>query len=155
METGPEINVLYVDDEENNLVAFKATFRRNFKVFTALSAVDAKNILAENEIHVLITDQRMPVTTGSELLAQAVLDYPDQIRILLTGYSDIDALKDAINLGQIYCYLQKPWNEDELRDTINKAYAIYREKKDKEIYTGKLAESNEQLEFYLRQKLLS
>ena len=107
METGPEINVLYVDDEENNLVAFKATFRRNFKVFTALSAVDAKNILAENEIHVLITDQRMPVTTGSELLAQAVLDYPDQIRILLTGYSDIDALKDAINLGQIYCYLQK------------------------------------------------
>lgn len=155
METGQEISVLYVDDEENNLVAFKATFRRDFKVYTALSAADAKNILAENQIHVLITDQRMPVTTGSELLAQAVLDYPDQIRILLTGYSDIDALKDAINLGQIYCYLQKPWNEEELRDTIIKAFNIYKAKKEKEALTGKLMDANEQLEFYLRQKLLS
>lgn len=155
METGQEISVLYVDDEENNLVAFKATFRRDFKVFTALSAADAKNILAENQIHVLITDQRMPVTTGSELLAQAVLDYPDQIRILLTGYSDIDALKDAINLGQIYCYLQKPWNEVELRDTIIKAFNIYKAKKEKEALTGKLMDANDQLEFYLRQKLLS
>ena len=155
MNTGQEISVLYVDDEENNLVAFKATFRRDFKVFTALSAADAKNILAENQIHVLITDQRMPVTTGSELLAQAVLDYPDQIRILLTGYSDIDALKDAINLGQIYCYLQKPWNEDELRATIIKAFNIYKAKKEKEALTGKLMDANEQLEFYLRQKLLS
>ncbi|NUM31600.1 MAG: response regulator [Bacteroidetes bacterium] len=155
MENTQEISVLYVDDEENNLVAFKASFRREFKVFTALSAVDAKEILKNNIIHVLITDQRMPVTTGSELLAQAVQDYPDQIRILLTGYSDIDALKDAINLGQIYCYLQKPWNENELKDTIIKAYSIYKSKKDKEAYTGKLEESNEQLEFYLRQKLLS
>lgn len=155
MENTQEISVLYVDDEENNLISFKASFRRDFKVFTALSAADAKEILKDNQIHVLITDQRMPVTTGSELLAQAVKDYPDQIRILLTGYSDIDALKDAINLGQIFCYLQKPWNEDELRDTIIKAFTIYKEKKDKEAHTEKLTESNEQLEFYLRQKLLS
>ena len=115
----------------------------------------AKEILAQNEIHVLITDQRMPVTTGSELLAQAVKDYPDQIRIMLTGFSDMEALKDAINIGQIYCYLQKPWNDDELRSTINKAFSIYKLKREKEELTGKLMTTNEQLEFYLRQKLLS
>jgi response regulator RpfG family c-di-GMP phosphodiesterase len=155
MEQDQKISVLYVDDEENNLIAFKASFRRDFTIFTAISAVVAKEILAQNDIQVLITDQRMPVTTGSELLAQAVQDYPDQIRILLTGFSDIDALKDAINLGQIYCYLQKPWNEDELRSTIKKAFEIYRIKKEKEELTDKLSTTNEQLEFYLRQKLLS
>ena len=155
MEKEQKIHVLYVDDEENNLIAFKATFRRDFIIYTAISAAVAQHTLAENDIEVLITDQRMPVTTGSELLAQAVQDYPDQIRILLTGFSDIDALKDAINLGQIYCYLQKPWNEDELRETIKKAFEIYRLKKEKDDLTAKLALTNEQLEFYLRQKLLS
>lgn len=155
METVQEIHVLYVDDEANNLTAFKASFRRDFKIYTAISAEEAKKILADNSIHILITDQRMPETTGSQLLAQTVKDFPDQIRILLTGYSDIDALKDAINLGQIYCYLQKPWDETLLRDTINKAFSIYKSKKEKEALTGKLMDANEQLEFYLRQKLLS
>jgi response regulator RpfG family c-di-GMP phosphodiesterase len=155
MEQDSKIKVLYVDDEENNLIAFKASFRRDFTIFTAISAIAAKDILAENEINVLITDQRMPVTTGSELLAEVVKQYPDQIRILLTGFSDIDALKDAINLGQIYCYLQKPWDEEELRSTIKKAFEIYRLKREQEELTQKLFTSNEQLEFYLRQKLLS
>lgn len=155
MEQANEIHVLYVDDEENNLIAFKASFRRDFKIFTALSADEAKVILKENEIHVLITDQRMPHTLGTELLAQAVLDFPDQIRIMLTGFSDMEALKDAINRGQIYCYLQKPWNDAELKETIQKAYEIYHLKKEKEELTKKLVQTNEQLEFYLRQKLLS
>jgi len=155
MEKGDEIHVLYVDDEENNLNAFKASFRRDFKVYTAISADDAKVILAETVIHVLITDQRMPGTTGTELLAQAVKDFPDQTRILLTGFSDIEALKDAINLGQIFCYLQKPWNDEELKETIKRAYQVYNLKKEKEALTEKLLVTNEQLEFYLRQKLLS
>jgi response regulator RpfG family c-di-GMP phosphodiesterase len=155
MEKGDEIHVLYVDDEENNLNAFKASFRRDFKVYTAISADDAKVILKDTEIHVLITDQRMPGTTGTELLAQAVKDFPDQTRILLTGFSDIEALKDAINLGQIFCYLQKPWNDDELKQTIKRAYQVYNLKKEKEALTEKLMITNEQLEFYLRQKLLS
>lgn len=155
MEENQKIHVLYLDDEENNLIAFKASFWRDFTIFTAISAAVAKEILAQNEIHVLITDQRMPVTTGSELLAQAVKDYPDQIRIMLTGFSDMEALKDAINIGQIYCYLQKPWNDDELRSTINKAFSIYKLKREKEELTGKLMTTNEQLEFYLRQKSLS
>ena len=155
MEQEGNINVLYVDDEEHNLVAFKASFRRFFTVFTAISAAAAQDILTENQIHVLITDQRMPETTGTELLAQAVKDYPDQTRILLTGYSDLEALKDAVNLGQIFCYLQKPWNDDELKETILKAYQVYHLKKEKEELTDKLLKTNEQLEFYLRQKLLS
>ncbi len=155
MIQGNEIRVLYVDDEENNLIAFKASFRRDFTIFTAISAADARVILAEKEIHVLITDQRMPETLGTELLAEAVKEFPDQIRILLTGFSDMEALKDAINRGQIYCYLQKPWNDVELKETIIKAYEIYYLKKEKEELTKKLLETNDQLEFYLRQKLLS
>jgi response regulator RpfG family c-di-GMP phosphodiesterase len=149
------INVLYVDDEENNLLAFKASFRRHFTVFTAISADEGSKILQSEEIHVLITDQRMPGTLGTELLAQAVKDYPDQIRILLTGFSDIEAIKDAINRGQIYHYLQKPWNDDELKSTIENAFKIYHLKKKQKELSEQLLVTNEQLEFMLRQKLLS
>jgi len=150
-----KINVLYVDDEENNLVAFKASFRRHFNIFTANSADEAKLILAQNEMHVLITDQRMPGTLGTELLAYAVKDYPDQIRILLTGFSDIEAIKKAINQGQIYHYLQKPWNDEELKKTVEEAYEIYHLKKKQQELNEQLLRVNEQLEFMLRQKLLS
>lgn len=155
MTNTSKITVLYVDDEENNLIAFKASFRRDFTIFTALSADEAKVILAANDIMILITDQRMPGTLGTELLAEVVQHSPDQIRILLTGFSDIDALKDAVNRGQIYSYLTKPWDDIELRNTIYKAHEIYMSKKNKDDLTNKLAENNEQLEFYLRQKLLS
>ena len=155
METKEAIHVLYVDDEENNLVAFRASFRRCFTVFTAGSADEAKLILKENEIHVLITDQRMPGTPGTELLAQVVKDFPDQIRILLTGFADLDALKDAINRGQIYHYLQKPWKDDELKDTIENAFKIYSLKRKQKELNEQLVLTNEQLEFMLRQKLLS
>ena len=155
MDTDKKINVLYVDDEENNLNAFKASFRRYFNIHTALSAAEANIILNENEIHVLITDQRMPGTLGTELLAQVVKKYPDQIRILLTGFSDIDAIKDAVNRGQIYHYLQKPWNDVELKETIENAYKIYDLKQKQEQLNQQLSVVNEQLEFMLRQKLLS
>lgn len=155
MSSDLNINVLYVDDEENNLKAFKASFRRYFNVFTAISADEAQKTLAENEIHVLITDQRMPGTLGTELLARAVQDYPDQIRILLTGFSDIEAIKDAINRGQIYHYLQKPWNDNDLKETIENAYKIYYLKKKQQELSQQLQLNNEQLEFMLRQKLLS
>lgn len=149
------INVLYVDDEENNLEAFKASFRRHFKIFTATSVDAGKEVLKEHEIQILITDQRMPGALGTDLLAQAVNDYPDQIRILLTGYSDVDAIKDAINRGQIYKYVEKPWNDDKLKEIIEEAYRIYSLKKYRENLTEELKLTNEQLEFMLRQKLLS
>jgi len=150
-----EINVLYVDDEENNLLAFKASFRRYFNIFTALSVSDARVVLSKNEIHVLITDQRMPGALGTDLLAEAVIDYPDQIRILLTGFSDLEAITDAVNRGQISYYLQKPWKDDALKATIEKSYAVYHLKKNKQEMTDRLELTNGQLEFMLRQKLIS
>jgi response regulator RpfG family c-di-GMP phosphodiesterase len=116
------IRVLYVDDEINNLEAFNAAFRREFEVFTAVSAAEASRILEDQTIHVLICDQRMPETTGTQLLADAVKKYPDQVRILLTAYADIEALIEAVNYGLIFKYLKKPWDENELRESIVSAY---------------------------------
>ena len=155
MSKDEKINVLYVDDEENNLASFKASFRRYFNIFTAISADEGKIILNQTDIQVLITDQRMPGTLGTELLAQVVKEYPDQIRILLTGFADIEAIKDAINRGQIYHYLQKPWNDDELKKTIEDAFEIYQLKKKQQELNEQILLTNQQLEFMLRQKLLS
>ncbi len=155
MEEGIKINVLYVDDEENNLVSFKASFRRYFSVYTANAADEARAILDKYIIHILITDQRMPGTLGTELLAQAAKDYPSQIRILLTGFTDVEALKDAVNRGQIFRYIEKPWNDYELKKTIEEAFHIYHIKKEQEELNKKILLTNEQLEFMLRQKLLS
>lgn len=126
------INILYVDDEDNNLVAFQATFRRYFNVYTANSAKEAEVMLAEKDIHVLITDQRMPVKSGTELLAEAVKKYPKQVRILLTGYSDMEAIIDAVNRGQIFKHLEKPWDEKELKSAIEDAYDIFDRNKQQE-----------------------
>jgi response regulator RpfG family c-di-GMP phosphodiesterase len=155
MEETIPITVLYIDDEVNNLNSFKATFRRVFKVLVAESGSLAVKLLAENEVHVIVSDQRMPDMTGIEFFESIINDYPDPIRMLLTGYADINAVIDAINKGQIYKYFSKPWNEDELKINIEKAYEIYRLKKDNEELTEKLVDANEKMEFLLRQKLLS
>ena len=124
------IRVLYVDDEENNLTAFNSAFRRYFDVYTASSAEAGRVILDKEDIHVLITDQRMPDETGTQLLKTAVEKYPDQVRILLTAYADIDAVISAINEGYIFRYLKKPWDELELKESIELAYENYRQLKD-------------------------
>jgi response regulator RpfG family c-di-GMP phosphodiesterase len=150
-----KIKVLYVDDEENNLTAFKANFRRLYDIFTATSAQEGKNILKEQKIHIIITDQRMPGITGVEFLESIIPEFPEPIRILLTGYADIEAVINAINKGQIYRYITKPWNDDELRSIIDSAYEVYSLREANKDLTAKLLKANEQLEFMLRQKLLS
>ncbi len=150
-----DIHILYVDDEQNNLTAFKATFRRDFKIFTAISAAEGVKVLDEEDIHILITDQRMPVMTGVEFLESILERYPDMIRILLTGYTDIEAVIDAINKGQVYRYITKPWDETELRMTIKNAFEVYNLKKENKELLIKLKRANEQLEFLLRQNLIS
>lgn len=150
-----KINLLYVDDEENNLMSFKATFRLKYNVMIAISAADAMKILESKPVEIIITDQRMPNMTGIQFLEKVLEKYPDPIRILLTGYTDMTAVIDAVNKGKIYHYLSKPWNEEMIDSTITKAYEVYC--KDLEIKTmnSKLATSNDQLEFLLRQSLLS
>lgn len=150
-----KIAILYVDDEENNLISFKATFRLKYNVYTALSGQEALKKLEEHTIHVIITDQRMPNMTGVEFLEQVLDKHIDPVRILLTGYTDMSTLVEAVNKGQIFHYLTKPWSEEELEQTIERAYSIYMEKEKIKQLNEKLSLSNEQLEFLLRQKLLS
>lgn len=155
MNSDTPINVLYVDDEVHNLNSFKAGFRRKFNIFTAESAVEGRKVLETELIHVIITDQRMPVTTGIEFLESIIPEFPDPIRILLTGYADINAVIDAINKGQVYKYIQKPWMDEDLRINIEKAYEIYELRKENKELTEALIVVNKQLEFLLRQNLLS
>lgn len=150
-----KIHVLYVDDEEHNLMSFKATFRIKYKVHTAISGEEAIKIMAEQPIDIIITDQRMPNMTGVQFLESILDDYPDPMRILLTGYADLNAVIDAVNKGKIFHYLTKPWNEEELDMTIQRAYDIYKLRKDEKELTEKLGVTNSQLEFLLRQQLLS
>lgn len=150
MDTSNSINVLYIDDEVHNLNSFKAGFRRLFNVFTADSAVEGRKILETEDIQVIITDQRMPVTTGIEFLESIIPQFPDPIRILLTGYADINAVIDAINKGQVYRYIQKPWMEDDLRIHIEKAYEIYSLRKENKELTERLLRANEELEAFLK-----
>jgi response regulator RpfG family c-di-GMP phosphodiesterase len=150
-----KITVLYVDDEENNLFSFKATFRIKYNVFTAISGDEALKILENKKVQIIITDQRMPEMTGVEFLEKVLEKYTDPMRILLTGYADMGAVVDAVNKGKIFHYLAKPWNEEELDLTINRAYEKYLEKIELKDMNDKLAGSNDQLEFLLRQKLLS
>lgn len=150
-----KIKVLYIDDEANNLSAFKANFRRIYNVYTAESAVEGRKILETTEIEIILTDQRMPEMTGVEFLESIVNEFPNPIRILLTGYTDMQALIDAVNKGQIYRYLNKPWNEEELKMYISQAYEVYSLRKENMELTKSLLQANKQLEFMLRQKLLS
>ncbi|MBL1408166.1 response regulator [Sphingobacterium faecale] len=150
-----KITVLYVDDEENNLISFKATFRLKYKVLTAINGAAAIEIVKTTHIDIIITDQRMPEMTGVALLEEIIKINPEPMRILLTGYADMGAVVDAVNKGKIYHYLSKPWSESELDETIQRAYEVYSERKDILETYSKLEVSNEQLEFLLRQKLLS
>jgi len=150
-----KISVLYVDDEENNLFSFKAVFRVKYQVYTAISGDEALKILGEKPIEIIITDQRMPNMTGVEFLEKVIEKFPDPMRLLLTGYADMNAVVDAVNKGKIFHYLSKPWNEDELDITINRAYEAYLHKEKLKEENKQLGTSNDQLEFLLRQKLLS
>ncbi|MGH2643611.1 MAG: response regulator, partial [Chitinophagaceae bacterium] len=145
----------YIDDEVNNLAAFKANFRRMYQVFTTDSISEAKKILSENEIHIIISDQRMPEMSGIDFFSSILESNPEPIRMLLTGYADINAVIGAINKGRVYKYFSKPWDENDLKENIEKAYELYHLRKENTELTNKLMDVNHKLEFLLRQKLLS
>ncbi|MCB9246646.1 MAG: response regulator [Flavobacteriales bacterium] len=149
------INVLYLDDEPSNLVSFMANFRRDFNVFTTSNPGEALRMVDVQSIHVVICDHKMPQLTGVQFFERLSVTHPDIIRILLTGYTDVQTVIDAINQGQVYRYFAKPMDPEEIRDTIKSAYEFFlASKKARETYTRLLRE-NEQLEFMLRQKLLN
>jgi putative nucleotidyltransferase with HDIG domain len=115
--------VLFVDDEVNILRALQRLLRNEpMRVLTATRASEALDTLAKEAVQVVISDQRMPEISGVELLAHVRERHPDVVRILLTGYTEIGVAVDAINRGEIYRLITKPWNDDELRSTIRQAF---------------------------------
>lgn len=120
-----KFSLLYVDDEESNLRIFKDTFRRKFNIFTATNAQKGIEILNNEKIDLVLSDQRMPEMTGVEFLKYSLEKYPEPNRILITGYSDFEAIEGAINEAHVFQYIQKPWSEDNLLRTIENALHIY------------------------------
>ncbi|MFO8041228.1 MAG: SpoIIE family protein phosphatase [Sodalinema sp.] len=129
MSRGKEkkLKLLVVDDETDNLDLLYRTFRREFQVYKAESAMSALQVLEDRgEMAIIISDQRMPEMNGTEFLSKTVDRYPDTIRILLTGYTDVEDLVEAINSGQVFKYITKPWNPEELKSVVQQASETYK-----------------------------
>ncbi len=129
MTRGPsrKLKLMVVDDEPDNLDLLFRTFRRDFKVYKAESALQALQVLDESgEMAIIISDQRMPEMNGTEFLGKTVDRFPDTIRVLLTGYTDVEDLVEAINSGQVFKYITKPWNPEELKRVVQQASETYR-----------------------------
>jgi CheY-like chemotaxis protein len=126
LERPKKPKMLVVDDEPDNLDLLYRTFRRDFHVLRAESGVNALSILsAEGEVAVIISDQRMPEMKGTEFLSKTVPQFPDTVRIILTGFTDVEDLVEAINSGQVYKYITKPWDPHELRAVVQRAAETY------------------------------
>lgn len=117
--------ILYIDDEQDNLTAFKAVFRRTYDIDTATSGLEAMEMLQQKNYKVIISDQRMPNMTGVEFFERIKESHPNSIRMILTGYADIQSIVDAINKGNIFHYISKPWNRDEIQVIIERACEVF------------------------------
>ena len=124
--TRPERTLLLLDDEENVLRSLVRLFRRDgYHVLTASSVREAFDLLASNPVQVIVSDQRMPDMSGTEFLGRVRDLYPDTMRMVLSGYTDLATITEAINRGAIYRFLTKPWNDDELREHIQAAFRAH------------------------------
>lgn len=144
--------ILYLDDEPSNLNVFKATFRREYEVFITGSATEAFEILKSNDIKILISDQRMAEMSGCDFLKVAAKDYPNVLRVLLTGYSDINVVVEAVNKAKVFKVLSKPWDSTELITAFDECIKVYDLAAKDRQQTKDLIKANEQLEFMLHQK---
>lgn len=113
--------IMIVDDEPVNLRTLERLFRPEYQVVTAASGQEALALLEKHEVALLISDQRMPGMTGIELMIKTVAIRPQMVKLLLTGYTDVGALIEALNSGLVYRYLTKPWNNNDLRNTVSRA----------------------------------
>jgi signal transduction histidine kinase len=117
--------LLVVDDEKHILKAIRRQFRKKYRVFIAESADEALQLMNKEKVHVVISDQRMPVMTGTELFQNIRCHFPDVIRLILTGYSDIKAVIDAINVSNVFQFILKPWIIADLDQIVEKAFERY------------------------------
>ncbi len=122
-----KLKLMVVDDEPDNLDLLYRTFRRDFTVYKADGAMKALELLEkEGEMAVIISDQRMPLMNGTEFLSKTVERFPETIRILLTGYTDVEDLVEAINSGKVFKYITKPWNPEHLKAIVQQAADTYK-----------------------------
>src|ERR1700734_364023 len=131
--------ILVVDDEKDIVDSIERQFRKKYKLLKTTSGVEALRIMQTETIHLILSDQRMPEMTGVQLFERAQKIQPDAIRILLTGYTDVESVIAAVNTGQIYRYITKPWDPTELDVILKRALDAYDLKTE-------LKEKNEKLE---------
>ena len=123
--SGSKRPILVVDDEPDILHSLKGLLRRDFEVHTANSGAEAIEVLQRHVVHVVMTDQRMPQMTGVEFLRHVKNEHPEAIRVIFTGYADVQAVIDAVNQGNVFRYVAKPWNPDELIEALREAGEVY------------------------------
>jgi signal transduction histidine kinase len=139
--------ILYVDDDKENLRTFKRLFRKQYNVLLAESGEEGLQIIhLHSPIPLIISDQRMPEMTGIEFLEKTIKISPDSIRMIITGFTDVQALIDAINTGRVYRYITKPWDVQELYVTFKRAVESYDLKKKNNQLLIDLQRKNEDLE---------
>ena len=137
---------LVVDDEPDILDAIARLFRRDYHVLTAQSVRQARELIDEHDVEVVMTDQRMPEMTGIQFLSELRRTHPHIVRVLFTGYSNISDVIDAINEGHVYRYISKPWKPVELRLFVAQAFEHFRTQRERDQLLEKLQDANEQLE---------
>ncbi|MDA3928256.1 MAG: hybrid sensor histidine kinase/response regulator [Prolixibacteraceae bacterium] len=149
-----EHNLLIIDDEPEIVKALTRQFRRKYNVFSTTNAEDGFGIMERENIQVVLSDQRMPGITGVDFFARIKSKYPDALKLILTGYSDIEAVIGAINDGQVFRYVTKPWNPDELETIIKEAFEKYELITNNRRLMHNLQEVNETLEEKVKERTL-
>ena len=144
-ESTVKLSLLLLDDEQDILNSLKRLLRRDYDVVCYTEGQEALDYLADNNVDIIMSDMRMPQMNGDEFLTSAKKCQPDAIRILLTGYSDMESTINAINNGSIYTYIGKPWDNESLKLTLEKAASHYGLKKEKIALSAKLKEANDEL----------
>jgi two-component system cell cycle sensor histidine kinase PleC len=134
--------LMYVDDDPQTLRLFRRCFTDEYRLHTASNGPEALELLARESVHVLFADQRMPGMSGIQLLETVARDYPDTTRVLVTGYTDIEVVIDAINRGAVYRYLSKPWDIEDLTATVDNALELHSLKSRNQQLIASLDEQN-------------
>ena len=138
--------LLLVDDEDNVLSSLRRLFRKSgCQIYTANSGQKGIEVLKEQNIDVIVSDARMPEMSGPEFLAIAAEEYPNTVRILLTGYADMEAVVDAVNLWRISHYLEKPWDDEKLKALVDETFVTIGFKKENEYLQSLVSSQNEKL----------
>jgi signal transduction histidine kinase len=145
-------NLLIIDDEPEIVKALTRQFRRKYKVFSTSNAREAFDILEREHIQVVVSDQRMPGMSGVEFFSRIKTKYPDALKLILTGYSDIEAVIGAINEGQIFRYVTKPWNPEELNVIVKEAFEKHELITNNRKLMQQLKDANETLEHKVQER---